>query len=85
MPANPHRQLRLGSAAALVVANMIGTGVFTTSGFTLLIGSRLPCAPKAVSYQFSFSRLLRSVFPLRGLYARSTLPAMKGVQANANS
>lgn len=29
------RQLGLGSAAALVVASMIGTGVFTTSGFLL--------------------------------------------------
>ncbi len=29
------RQLGLGSAIALVVANMIGTGVFTTSGFLL--------------------------------------------------
>ena len=29
------RRLGLGSAAALVVANMIGTGVFTTSGFAL--------------------------------------------------
>lgn len=29
------RQLGLGSATALVVANMIGTGVFTTSGFLL--------------------------------------------------
>ncbi len=35
MPVNTQRQLGLGSAAALVVANMIGTGVFTTSGFLL--------------------------------------------------
>ena len=32
---NPQRQLGLVSATALVVANMIGTGVFTTSGFLL--------------------------------------------------
>jgi APA family basic amino acid/polyamine antiporter len=32
---NAPRQLGLGSATALVVANMIGTGVFTTSGFLL--------------------------------------------------
>ena len=32
---NTQRQLGLGSATALVVANMIGTGVFTTSGFLL--------------------------------------------------
>lgn len=32
---NPQRQLGLTSATALVVANMIGTGVFTTSGFLL--------------------------------------------------
>jgi basic amino acid/polyamine antiporter, APA family len=31
----PHRQLGLASATALVVATMIGTGVFTTSGFLL--------------------------------------------------
>lgn len=29
------RQLGLVTATALVVANMIGTGVFTTSGYTL--------------------------------------------------
>lgn len=34
MPDTP-RQLGLLSAAALVVANMVGTGVFTTSGFLL--------------------------------------------------
>ena len=33
--APPRRQLGLLSATALVVANMIGTGVFTTSGFLL--------------------------------------------------
>jgi APA family basic amino acid/polyamine antiporter len=32
---NPQRQLGLASATALVVANMIGTGVFTTSGLLL--------------------------------------------------
>jgi len=32
---NPKRQLGLATATALVVANMIGTGVFTTSGFLL--------------------------------------------------
>src|ERR1044071_8445859 len=32
---NSQRQLGLVSASALVVANMIGTGVFTTSGFLL--------------------------------------------------
>ncbi len=32
---NPVRQLGLSSAVALVVASMIGTGVFTTSGFLL--------------------------------------------------
>lgn len=32
---NPPRQIGLVSATALVVANMIGTGVFTTSGFLL--------------------------------------------------
>jgi APA family basic amino acid/polyamine antiporter len=32
---HPQRQLGLASATALVVANMIGTGVFTTSGFLL--------------------------------------------------
>jgi APA family basic amino acid/polyamine antiporter len=32
---NTQRQLGLASATALVVANMIGTGVFTTSGFLL--------------------------------------------------
>lgn len=32
---HPKRQLGLASATALVVANMIGTGVFTTSGFAL--------------------------------------------------
>jgi APA family basic amino acid/polyamine antiporter len=32
---NTQRQLGLWSATALVVANMIGTGVFTTSGFLL--------------------------------------------------
>jgi len=32
---NPQRQLGLATATALVVANMIGTGVFTTSGFLL--------------------------------------------------
>ena len=31
----PERQLGLGSALALVVASMIGSGVFTTSGFML--------------------------------------------------
>ena len=37
----PPRQLGLVSATALVVANMIGTGVFTTSGFALAdLGSR---------------------------------------------
>ncbi|TAH39604.1 MAG: amino acid permease [Planctomycetota bacterium] len=36
------RQLGLGSASALVMANMIGTGVFTTSGFLLRdLGSRV--------------------------------------------
>ena len=34
-PGAPRRPLGLGSAAALVVASMIGTGVFTTSGFLL--------------------------------------------------
>jgi APA family basic amino acid/polyamine antiporter len=36
-PAPNHRERRLGlgSAASLVVANMIGSGVFTTSGFAL--------------------------------------------------
>jgi len=34
-PVNPPRQLGLVSAASLVVASMIGTGVFTTSGFLL--------------------------------------------------
>ena len=29
------RRLGLGSATALVVANMVGVGVFTTSGFSL--------------------------------------------------
>jgi len=29
------RRLGLGSATALVVANMVGTGVFTTSGFLI--------------------------------------------------
>jgi APA family basic amino acid/polyamine antiporter len=33
--AGARRQLGLGTAAALVVASMIGTGVFTTSGFLL--------------------------------------------------
>ncbi len=32
---NPRRRLGVGSAGALVVANMIGVGVFTTSGFAL--------------------------------------------------
>ena len=32
---NPHRPLGLASAVALVVASMVGTGVFTTSGFLL--------------------------------------------------
>jgi basic amino acid/polyamine antiporter, APA family len=32
---NPHRPLGLTSAIALVVASMVGTGVFTTSGFLL--------------------------------------------------
>jgi APA family basic amino acid/polyamine antiporter len=32
---NTQRQLGLATATALVVANMIGTGVFTTSGFLL--------------------------------------------------
>lgn len=31
----PQRQLNLGSAIALVVASMVGSGVFTTSGFLL--------------------------------------------------
>src|SRR2546425_9355639 len=31
----PQRQLGLFSAAALIIANMIGAGVFTTSGFLL--------------------------------------------------
>lgn len=31
----PQRQLSLGSATALVVASMVGSGVFTTSGFLL--------------------------------------------------
>jgi APA family basic amino acid/polyamine antiporter len=35
VPVNTQRQLGLASATALVVANMIGTGVFTTSGFLL--------------------------------------------------
>ena len=34
-PPAPHRRLGLSSAAALVIANMIGSGVFTTSGFAL--------------------------------------------------
>ena len=34
-PVNTQRQFGLVSASALVVANMIGTGVFTTSGFLL--------------------------------------------------
>src|SRR5439155_8714554 len=34
-PVSPERRLGLGSASALVVAAMIGTGVFTTSGFLL--------------------------------------------------
>src|SRR5213593_492947 len=34
-PGAAQRPLGLGSATALVVANMIGTGVFTTSGFLL--------------------------------------------------
>lgn len=39
--ADPRRQLGLVSAAALVVASMVGTGVFTTSGFLLRdLGSR---------------------------------------------
>ncbi|MHB8522205.1 MAG: APC family permease [Limisphaerales bacterium] len=41
------RQLGLTSATALVVANMIGTGVFTTSGF-LLADLRSPWAVLAV-------------------------------------
>jgi len=32
---NTQGQLGLANATALVVANMIGTGVFTTSGFLL--------------------------------------------------
>jgi basic amino acid/polyamine antiporter, APA family len=32
---NPKRQLGLVTATALIVANMVGTGVFTTSGFLL--------------------------------------------------
>jgi len=35
MPSSDRRSLGLASAAALVVANMIGAGVFTTSGFAL--------------------------------------------------
>lgn len=43
----PHRQLGLASATALVVASMIGTGVFTTSGF-LLADLKSPWAVLAV-------------------------------------
>ncbi len=43
----PHRQLGLPSATALVVATMIGTGVFTTSGF-LLADLKFPWAVLAV-------------------------------------
>ncbi len=40
-PAEPRRPFGLLSAAALVVANMVGAGVFTTSGFALAdLGSR---------------------------------------------
>ena len=33
MPATLRRELTLLSASALVVSNMIGTGIFTTTGF----------------------------------------------------
>ena len=34
-PALPHRTIGFWSATALVIASMLGTGVFTTSGFLL--------------------------------------------------
>ena len=37
---SPRRRLSLTSAAALVTANMIGVGVFTTSGYALEILKR---------------------------------------------
>ncbi len=43
----PHRQLGLPSATALVIATMIGTGVFTTSGF-LMADLKSPWAVLAV-------------------------------------
>ncbi len=43
----PHRQLGLPSATALVMATMIGTGVFTTSGF-LMADLKSPWAVLAV-------------------------------------
>ena len=57
------RELGLFSATILVIANMVGTGIFTTSGFILEeLGS--PRAPAAL---LAVRRPLR---PLRGLVLR---------------
>ncbi|MBM3725292.1 MAG: amino acid permease [Acidobacteria bacterium] len=59
------RQLGLGSAAALVISNMVGTGIFTTSGFlagdladvNLFIGIWIVGAVAALAGAFVYSEL----------------------------
>ena len=47
MSSGERRHFGPGTLAALVVANMIGAGVFTTSGFTLAdLGSPAACSPR---------------------------------------